>query len=86
MADLSEKITAALRDLELEAPQIDVHGIDRSIIATVVSGSFSGMDEAERQKMVWHALRQSLNDQERLAVEFVFTVAPDEEESVEEAV
>jgi acid stress-induced BolA-like protein IbaG/YrbA len=86
MSELTEKITAALRDLDLENATIDARGVDRSIFATVVSSSFAGMDEAERQRMVWRALREHLTDQERVVVEFVFTVAPGEEEAVDEAV
>lgn len=86
MADLNDKIRKTLGDLGLEEPTISVDSIDRSIIATILSRSFSGMDEAERQKMVWRALRQNLDDHERVAVEFVFTVAPDEQECVDEAI
>lgn len=86
MADLNDKIRKTLGDLGLEEPTISVDSIDRSVIATILSRSFSGMDEAERQKMVWRALRQNLDDHERVAVEFVFTVAPDEQESVDGAI
>lgn len=80
MADLEGKIKTALEGLRLDKPAIDVHGSVGSVIATVVSGSFSGMDEAERQKRVWDVLRSNLSDEERLAVEFVFTIAPEEQE------
>jgi acid stress-induced BolA-like protein IbaG/YrbA len=86
MADLEKKVTTALNGLGLANPDIQIHGLGRTIMATVVSGSFSGMDEAERQRMVWEALRENLDEQERAAVEFVFTIAPGERESVEEAV
>ncbi len=86
MPDLSTKVRSALQGLDLKSPQIDVQGSTGSIIATVVSGSFTGMDEAERQKQVWGALRSNLSDEESLAVEFVFTIAPEEQEPAEEAV
>ncbi len=44
------------------------------------------MDEAERQKRVWEALLVALTPEEQVAVEFVFTFAPGEEEPTEEAV
>ena len=44
------------------------------------------LDEAERQRQVWTALRGSLSDEERVAIEFVFTIAPEEKEHAEEAV
>ena len=49
MLDLRNKLTTALQGLDLENPAIDGHQLDRTIMATIVSGSFTGMDEAERQ-------------------------------------
>jgi len=86
MSDLGKKVESALQGLNLKAPRIEVEDLDHSVIATVESGSFSGMDEAERQRIVWEALRESLTELERSAVEFVFTSAPDERELDEQAV
>ena len=49
MAELETKLTAALRGLGLATPEIEIHKLGPTIMATVVSGTFSGMDEAERQ-------------------------------------
>lgn len=86
MLDLEKKVADTLHGLELESPEIDVYTSGGSIFATVVSGSFTNMDEAERQNQVWTALRGSLTDDERVAIEFVFTIAPEEKEPTEEAV
>lgn len=86
MVDLNQKIARVLSALDLKDAEIDVQGVDHSVIATIVSGSFEGMDEAERQSMVWNALLKQLDDRERGAVEFVFTIAPGEHEPVDEAV
>ncbi len=80
MTTLSEKVQHAIQSLNLDQPKIQVHGAPNSVFATVVSSSFSGVNEAERQRRVWEALRQSLDEHERVAVEFVFTIAPDDPE------
>ncbi len=51
-----------------------------TLIATVVSGSFAGQDEAQRQATVWSLLRDRHRDEpQRLQnIEFIFTNAPDE--------
>ena len=78
MSTLNDKVRQAIEDLHLREPKIDVRGGPPAIFATVVSGSFSGVDEAERQRQVWDSLRRTLNEDERVAVEFVFTIAPDD--------
>jgi|GEM_PF-4029586 len=76
MSDLKDKVVEALQMLD-PAAKIDVQGTG-TVVATMVSGSFAGVDEAERQKRVWDSLQGTLTVAERLAVEFVFTVTPDE--------
>jgi hypothetical protein len=55
-----------------------VQGTAGSIFATITSKAFSGVEEAERQRRVWQVLRESLDENERQAVEFVFTESPDD--------
>ncbi|MBL4685701.1 MAG: hypothetical protein JKY37_13995 [Nannocystaceae bacterium] len=86
MSDLTQKVADTLWGLKLESPEIEVHDSGGAIFATVVSGSFTDVDEAERQKQVWAALRGSLSDAERVVIEFVFTIAPGEKEAKGEAV
>jgi len=85
MSRLENKVVSILRGLDLESPRITVGESGTSVFATVVSTSFSTMDEAGRQTLVWNALRDSLTEFEVAAVEFVFTIAPGEAEHFEEA-
>lgn len=86
MPDLQNKLAAILQGLGLENPQIDVYTSRGSILANVISDSYTNMDEFERQNRIWTALQGSLTDEEQNVVEFVFTIAPEELEDAEEAV
>ena len=85
MSRLENKVVSALRGLKLESPKINVNESGTSLFAAIVSSSFADMDEAERQTLVWNALRDSLTEFEIAAVEFVFTLAPGETERYAEA-
>jgi acid stress-induced BolA-like protein IbaG/YrbA len=72
-----EDLEAALRQL----PDVEVVDVivDRfRLIGTVVSRSFRGQDEAERQIAVYHHLDLTLGDEFYKDVEFVFTNTPEE--------
>jgi len=66
----------------IDNPVVIVHGDRPHLFATVTSGSFSGMDEADRQDLVWGHFRDQRPPEDRLDVEFIFTNAPGEEESI----
>ena len=83
MDSIKDKVRHALEGLRLDAPRVDVYESTTSVFATVVSESFTGMDEAERQQRVWDALRACLSADENSAVEFVFTISPSEEHEQE---
>lgn len=55
----------------------DVVG-DWSLIATVVSTSFRGQDETDRQENVWRYVRERLRPDELQNIEFIFTNTPEE--------
>jgi acid stress-induced BolA-like protein IbaG/YrbA len=57
--------------------EVEVVG-DGTLIATVVSGSFEGQDEAVRQDAVWSLLRNRHESHQLQNVEFIFTKAPGE--------
>lgn len=78
MTTITEKVEKAIESLLLEDLNISFEGSPPELFVTITSRSFSGMDEAKRQEKVWDALRSGLDDSERSAVEFVFTVAPDD--------
>lgn len=75
---LPDKVRRALQSLNLKDATIEVEGTAASIFATVTSRAFNGVEEAERQRRVWQVLRESLDETERQAVEFVFTESPDD--------
>lgn len=51
---------------------------EQSLIATVVSGSFSEQNEAQRQETVWGYLRRQLGSDALRNIEFIFTNTPEE--------
>jgi hypothetical protein len=72
-----ERVRDVLQSLPLERPEIYVVPAESGrLIATVVSESFDGMDEAERQERVWDAMLRQMTPLERSGVEFVFTISP----------
>ena len=73
-----DELEADLRALP-DVREVSIVG-NGTLIGTVVSGSFAGQDEAERQATVWQLLRDRHRDEpHRLQnVEFIFTNAPGE--------
>ncbi|MBI2375115.1 MAG: hypothetical protein HYV07_14050 [Deltaproteobacteria bacterium] len=61
----------------VDKEKVEVVG-DRTLVATVVSGSFRDQDEADRQAMVWRFLRERIGSDALQNIEFIFTNAPDE--------
>ncbi|MFS8071294.1 MAG: AMP-binding enzyme [Byssovorax sp.] len=61
-------------------PNIDEATVvgEQSLIATVVSGSFSEQNEAQRQETVWRYLRTQLGSDALRNIEFIFTNTPEE--------
>lgn len=43
------------------------------LVVRVVSPTFDGVDDVERQVQVWKILRENLSEDELLALEYVFT-------------
>jgi hypothetical protein len=73
-----DELEADLRTLP-DVRDVSVLG-NGTLIATVVSGSFEGEDEAVRQATVW-GLLQGRHDLHQLRnVEFIFTNAPGDTE------
>jgi hypothetical protein len=52
---------------------------DSRLIATVVSDRFQPMYEGQRQQLVWSFLRQSFDEEQLRDVEFIFTLASEDE-------
>jgi acid stress-induced BolA-like protein IbaG/YrbA len=71
-----KELEADLRTLP-DVRDVQVVG-NGTLIATVVSGSFKGQDEAVRQRAVWTILRERHESRQLQNVEFIFTNAPGE--------
>lgn len=69
-----DELEADLRTLP-DVREIEVVG-NGTLVATVISGSFEGQDEAVRQRTVWDLLRGRHPSHQIQNVEFVFTRAP----------
>ncbi len=68
-------------DLRTLPDVVDVKVVGNgTLIATVVSGSFEGKDEAVRQNAVWSLLRKRHDGSQLRNVEFVFTNAPSDKD------
>lgn len=57
------------------SPEVTVVG-NGTLVATIVSASFAGEDEGERQARVWDHLAAHLGESKMQNVEFIFTNAP----------
>jgi acid stress-induced BolA-like protein IbaG/YrbA len=78
-----ETLQAALETLPLEdRPTVTIIREGRKLLAAVVSASFEGMDEADRQGLVWGHLQSQFEDQDLVPVEFIFTNTPTESEEL----
>jgi acid stress-induced BolA-like protein IbaG/YrbA len=73
-----DELEADLRTLP-DLRKLEVVG-NGTLIATVVSGSFEGQDEAVRQRTGWSLLRGRHGSQQIHNVEFIFTRAPGDAE------
>jgi acid stress-induced BolA-like protein IbaG/YrbA len=69
-----DELEADLRTLP-DVREVQIVG-NGNLVATVVSGSFEGQDEAVRQKTVWSILRGRHHAHQLQNVEFIFTSAP----------
>jgi acid stress-induced BolA-like protein IbaG/YrbA len=77
--DMKERVKRILEQLELNNPQVSILEVSGAgILAQVVSDSFQGMEDWERQRLVWSKLLEDLGDDKSRWVEFVFTDTPSE--------
>ena len=79
-----DKLAHALQQLDLSALQVSVE-VDRGhrLVAVVTTPDFEGMDEADRQSLVWQRVYDGLDDDEQVLVDFIFTNTPAEEDEIE---
>ena len=75
--DLKTKVRRALKELPLRELKIDLERTASGKIAGVlVSPSFQGHDQIDRQEMIWGKLKQRLTEAEQLEVVSLITVTP----------
>jgi acid stress-induced BolA-like protein IbaG/YrbA len=73
----NERLKTALRKYPGGIDVVEVVG-QPQLVATVISGSFEGQDEAVRQESVWAHLEKELSEDELQQIEFIFTDTPAE--------
>lgn len=73
-----EELLRALDTLPLDSKEVSVSVDGRRLIGVVVSAMFEGMNEAERQRIIWHHLHETFDVDQLVQVEFVFTNTPTE--------
>jgi len=77
--DIKDKVKQTLMHLNVVDPEVKIlEEFGYRVVALVVSKSFEGMPDGDRQHMVWGKLLDELTDREQEWVEFVFTKAPSE--------
>jgi acid stress-induced BolA-like protein IbaG/YrbA len=75
---LAEQVKSVLQEAFPPPDQVRIEG-DDGIIAIVVSERFSGMDDFERQDLVWEPLKKALERDARREIAIVLPVTPKEE-------
>jgi acid stress-induced BolA-like protein IbaG/YrbA len=73
-----EDLLAALKTLPIEPKHVSANMDGRQLIGVVVSAKFEGLDEAERQRIIWNHLHKTFDVEQLVDVEFVFTNTPSE--------
>jgi acid stress-induced BolA-like protein IbaG/YrbA len=81
-----EQLRNALENLPFVVNDVAVRSDEGRLIGVVVSTQFEGMDEAERQRVVWHHLFQLFDARQLTRIEFVFTNTPQEDAEIADAV
>jgi acid stress-induced BolA-like protein IbaG/YrbA len=76
LAELAERVTEILRDSF--APAEVVTSTRNGIVVFVVSDRFEGIDDMDRQEMVWDVLENQLDQDERRSVSIVVALTSKE--------
>ena len=75
----AQELAQTLQALPLADVHVDVEGRPGHLVAVVTSPDFDTQDEGRRQQTVWQHLLAAVPDHERVDVEFVFTLSPQEQ-------
>ncbi len=77
--NFAERVAAILTNGDLIKPHVKMLKERYRWVACVVSASFEGLNEAERQALIWDILEQNLSVEEHRRIEFVSAMSPSEE-------
>lgn len=81
MSDLKqfrEKLERSLQGV-LDRPVVSASEEDRyKVLFSVISPTFEGMDEGNRQEIVWDQVLNNFDEGEQDRIEFIYTEAPSE--------
>lgn len=80
-----EQFREALGSLPFQVDAVAVRSEGVRLIGVVVSTHFDGLDEAERQRIVWAHLLQLFDARQLTPIEFVFTNTPQEDAEIAES-
>ena len=70
----------------LDSPKVEVmEGDPYRYLGNIISPTFEGMDDYERQKLVWRRVYETLEDEDHRWIEFLFTNTPAEMAAYAEA-
>jgi acid stress-induced BolA-like protein IbaG/YrbA len=79
-----EEIKRALEKLELEELEIDMEESGSGKIGGfIVSKSFEGMSQTERQNYIWDHLEKELSEEKHKRIRVILTLTPEESEETE---
>jgi acid stress-induced BolA-like protein IbaG/YrbA len=79
--DFPERFEACLESVAVSSARVRVFGADSGpyqYYGKLVSPDFEGMNEAERQRLVWDRILAMLGERDQERVAFVYTDAPSE--------
>ncbi len=70
----------------LESPQIEVkEGDPYRYLVNVISPTFEGMEDFDRQRIVWRRVYETIDEEEHRWIEFIFTNSPSDMAAYAEA-
>ena len=75
---LTEVQSALVRKLHLESPRFDMEAVGTKVSGSVISSSFRGMRDSERQERIWDALQEEFGTQSVQRVGTLLAFTPDE--------
>lgn len=79
-----EQLRKALESLPFPVEKLVVYTEKGRLLAIIVANQFEGLDEADRQQLVWRHLFQRFDARQLTPIEFIFTDTPQEDAELAE--